>query len=63
MRGQFTGYRNEPGVDAGSTVETYVALKLLINSWRSKDVPFYIRARKCLPTTATEVVVKLRQAP
>ncbi len=63
VRGQFTGYRDEPGVKAGSTVETYVALKLRINSWRWKDVPFFIRAGKCLPTTATEVVVKLRQAP
>jgi glucose-6-phosphate 1-dehydrogenase len=63
VRGQFRGYRDEPGVAPGSSVETYVALKLSINSWRWKDVPFYIRAGKRLPVTATEVVVKLRQAP
>jgi glucose-6-phosphate 1-dehydrogenase len=63
VRGQFRGYRDEPGVTPDSTVETYVALKLEINSWRWKGVPFYIRAGKCLPLTATEVVVKLRQPP
>ena len=56
VRGQSTGYRNEQGVRRDSTVETYVALKLWINSWRWKGVPFQIRAGKCLPTTATEVV-------
>jgi glucose-6-phosphate 1-dehydrogenase len=63
IRGQFRGYLDEPGVRAGSTVETFVALRLWINSWRWKDVPFYIRAGKQLATTATEVIVKLRQAP
>jgi glucose-6-phosphate 1-dehydrogenase len=63
VRGQFRGYRAESGVTPGSTVETFVALRLFINSWRWKDVPFYIRAGKCLPTTSTEVIVKLRQAP
>jgi glucose-6-phosphate 1-dehydrogenase len=63
VRGQFRGYRNEPGVGAHSTVETFVALRLFINSWRWKDVPFYIRAGKRLAATATDVVVTLRQAP
>jgi glucose-6-phosphate 1-dehydrogenase len=63
VRGQFRGYRDEAGVAADSSVETYVALKLEINSWRWKGVPFYIRAGKCLPVTATEVLVKLRQPP
>jgi glucose-6-phosphate 1-dehydrogenase len=63
VRGQFRGYRDEPGVRAGSRVETFVALKLEINSWRWKGVPFYIRAGKCLPATVTEVLVKLRQPP
>jgi glucose-6-phosphate 1-dehydrogenase len=63
VRGQFRGYRDEPGVRSGSTMETFAALKLSINSWRWKDVPFYIRAGKRLPTTATEVAVRLRQAP
>jgi glucose-6-phosphate 1-dehydrogenase len=63
VRGQFRGYQDEPGVRAGSRVETFMALKLEINSWRWKGVPFYIRAGKCLPATVTEVVVKLRQPP
>jgi glucose-6-phosphate 1-dehydrogenase len=63
VRGQFNGYRDEPGVKADSQVETYVAMRLFINSWRWKGVPFYIRAGKSLPTTATEVVVTLRQPP
>ena len=63
VRGQFRGYREEPGVQPDSQVETYVLLRLEINSWRWKGVPFYIRAGKCLPVTATEVIVKLRQPP
>jgi glucose-6-phosphate 1-dehydrogenase len=63
VRGQFRGYRDEPGVKPSSTVETFVALRLFINSWRWKDVPFYIRAGKRMATTSTEVVLKLREAP
>jgi glucose-6-phosphate 1-dehydrogenase len=63
IRGQFRGYRDEPGVTTNSQTETFVALKLEINSWRWKGVPFYIRAGKGLPMTATEVLVRLRQPP
>ena len=63
VRGQFTGYRKQPGVKPDSTVETFAALRLYVNSWRWKGVPFYIRAAKELPVTATEVFVKLRQPP
>jgi glucose-6-phosphate 1-dehydrogenase len=63
VRGQFSGYRKEPGVKPDSQVETYVALRLHINSWRWKGVPFYIRAGKSLPATTTEVTAKLRQPP
>ena len=63
IRGQFNGYRNEPGVKEDSQVETYVALRLFIYSWRWKGVPFHIRAGKFLPITATEVIVTLRQPP
>jgi glucose-6-phosphate 1-dehydrogenase len=63
VRGQFRGYRDEPGVRLNSRAETFVALKLEINSWRWKGVSFYIRAGKCLPATVTEVLVKLRQPP
>jgi glucose-6-phosphate 1-dehydrogenase len=63
VRGQFLGYRKEQGVAPDSKVETFAALKLEIDSWRWRGVPFYIRAGKCLPVTCTEVVVRLRQPP
>jgi glucose-6-phosphate 1-dehydrogenase len=63
VRGQFRGYRDEPGVAADSKVETFAALRLSIDSWRWSGVPFYLRAGKCLPVTATEVVVELRPPP
>ena len=63
VRGQFRGYRKEPGVAPDSKVETFAALRLEIDSWRWKGVPFYIRAGKCLPVTCTEIVVRLRQPP
>jgi glucose-6-phosphate 1-dehydrogenase len=63
VRGQFVGYRQEPGVAADSRVETYAALALRIDSWRWSGVPFYLRSGKNLPVTATEVVVELRRPP
>jgi len=63
VRGQFRGYRDESGVAKDSQTETFAALKLEINSWRWKGVPFYIRAGKCLPTTCTEIVGKFRKPP
>jgi glucose-6-phosphate 1-dehydrogenase len=63
VRGQFRGYRDENGVAKASQTETFAAVKLEINSWRWKGVPFYIRAGKCLPTTCTEIVAKFRKPP
>ena len=63
VRGQFRGYRLERGVAPDSGTETFVALRLEIDSWRWQGVPFYIRAGKCLPVTCTEVVVRLRRPP
>jgi glucose-6-phosphate 1-dehydrogenase len=63
VRGQFRGYRNEEGVARDSTVETFAAVRLHIDSWRWEGVPFFIRAGKCLPTTATEVLVNLKRPP
>ena len=63
VRGQFAGYRGTLGVNKDSQVETYVAIRLSLDSWRWHGVPFYIRAGKSLPLTATEVIVKLKQSP
>ena len=63
VRGQFRGYRSEPGVAPESTIETFTALRLEVNSWRWQGVPFYIRAGKNLPVTCTEVMVRLRHPP
>src|ERR671911_1194272 len=63
VRGQFRGYRDEPGVAADSAVETYVAARLAIDTWRWAGVPFYIRAGKRLPVTDTEVLVEFRRPP
>ena len=63
VRGQYDGYLDEPGVAAGSTVETYAAVRLSIDSWRWAGVPFLIRAGKALSTTALELVVELRRPP
>jgi glucose-6-phosphate 1-dehydrogenase len=63
VRGQFRGYGDEPGVAAGSQVETFAAVRLEVDSWRWAGVPFLIRAGKRLPMTATEVLVKLRRPP
>jgi glucose-6-phosphate 1-dehydrogenase len=63
VRGQFKGYRDEPGVARDSQVETFAALRLHIDTWRWAGVPFYIRAGKCLPVNATEVTVTLKRPP
>jgi glucose-6-phosphate 1-dehydrogenase len=63
VRGQFRGYRREEGVVPDSKVETFAAMRLEVDSWRWGGVPFYLRAGKMLPVTATEVVVDLRPPP
>jgi glucose-6-phosphate 1-dehydrogenase len=63
VRGQFGGYRQEKGVSPDSKMETFAALRLEVDSWRWKGVPFYIRAGKNLPVTATEVVGRFRKPP
>jgi glucose-6-phosphate 1-dehydrogenase len=63
VRGQFRGYRDETGVAPCSQVETFAAVRLHIDTWRWEGVPFYIRAGKRLPVTATEVRVGLKRPP
>jgi glucose-6-phosphate 1-dehydrogenase len=62
-RGQFRGYRDEPGVAKDSTMATYAALRLHVDSWRWEGVPFYVRAGKNLKMTATEVFVEFKVPP
>lgn len=63
VRGQYRGYRNEPGVAKRSDVETFCALRLYIDSWRWAGVPWYLRSGKCLATSAAEVLVELKPPP
>jgi glucose-6-phosphate 1-dehydrogenase len=63
VRGQFRGYRQEKGVAPDSQVETFATLRLEVDSWRWKGVPFYIRAGKNLPVTCTEVLGRFRKPP
>jgi glucose-6-phosphate 1-dehydrogenase len=63
VRGQYDGYRSVAGVAPGSTVETFVAIKLYIDSWRWAGVPIYIRAGKMLPVTCTEALVEFKRPP
>ncbi len=63
VRGQFRGYHQEKGVAPDSKVETFAALRMELNSWRWKGVPFYIRAGKNLPVTCTEVYARFHRPP
>ena len=63
VRGQYAGYRNEPKVAKDSDVDTYCAVRVYIDSWRWRGVPWYLRSGKCLHETAGEVVVRLKPPP
>lgn len=63
VRGQFRGYRDEPGVAENSNVETFAAIEFFVDSWRWEGVPFFVRAGKNLPAHMTEVLVRLREPP
>jgi glucose-6-phosphate 1-dehydrogenase len=63
IRGQYAGYRDEPGVSRTSDVETFCALRLYIDSWRWEGVPWYLRSGKMLAATAAEVLVELKPPP
>lgn len=63
IRGQYSGYRREPSVARNSDVETFCAVRLYIDSWRWQGVPWYLRSGKCLPVTAAEVLVELKEPP
>ncbi|MEE9295259.1 MAG: glucose-6-phosphate dehydrogenase [Phycisphaerae bacterium] len=61
--GQYAGYHNEPGVPADSVTATYAALRLHIDNWRWKGVPFYLRSGKALAGKTTEIIVQFLRPP
>jgi len=63
VRGQFRGYRQEPGVAPGSFMATYAALRMYVDSWRWDGVPFFVRAGKSLAMTCTEVMIEFKNPP
>ncbi|MBZ9886211.1 glucose-6-phosphate dehydrogenase [Mesorhizobium sp. CA10] len=63
VRGQFDGYLAEPGVRPNSPVETFAAVRFFVDTWRWRDVPFFIRAGKNMPVHATEVIVRMKRPP
>ncbi len=60
---QVPGYRDEPNVDSQSTTETYVAIKILLDSWRWLHVPFYLRTGKRLKARSSEIVIQFKSGP
>lgn len=63
VRGQFRGYREEPGVSPDSQVETFAAVRLHMDNWRWAGVPIFLRAGKCLPLTTFEIYVQMKHPP
>jgi glucose-6-phosphate 1-dehydrogenase len=63
VRGQYRGYRETPGVAAGSQTATYAAIKLFVDNWRWQGVPFYIRSGKAMNCRTTQILIQFRQPP
>ena len=63
VRGQYAGYRREPGVAKDSNVDTFCAMRLFVDSWRWQGVPWYLRSGKCLAASAAEVLIELKPPP
>ena len=63
VRGQYVGYREEPGVAERSRTPTYAAIRLMIDNWRWRDVPFYLRSGKRLAAKTTEIAIHFRHVP
>lgn len=63
VRGQYVGYRKEDGVPANSETETFACLKLYLDNWRWRGVPFYLRSGKAMSCRTTQIVIQFRQPP
>ena len=62
VRGQYRGYLTEEGVPANSITPTYAAVRLFVDNWRWRDVPFYLRTGKALPDKVSEIVIEFQKA-
>ncbi len=63
VRAQYRTYRDEPGVAKGTNTPTFAAIKLFINNWRWRNVPFYLRSGKALANKVTEISIQFRHVP
>jgi glucose-6-phosphate 1-dehydrogenase len=63
VRGQYRGYHDEPGVASDSQTPTYAALQLLVDNWRWRDVPFYLRSGKQMAAKTTEIAIQFKRVP
>jgi glucose-6-phosphate 1-dehydrogenase len=63
VRGQYAGYREEPGVAADSDTETFIAVKAFVDNWRWEGVPFYLRSGKCLGENKHLLTVAYKEPP
>jgi len=63
VRGQYRGYRDELGVATDSHTATYAALQLMVDNWRWRDVPFYLRSGKRLAGKSTEISIQFKAVP
>ena len=63
VRGQYAGYRNEPGVAPGSDTETLAAVRAEVDNWRWAGVPFFLRSGKCMATSSQVVTLGFHQPP
>ena len=63
VRAQYKGYRNEEQVNPNSNTPTYAALRLFINNWRWKGVPFYLRSGKHLAEKLSQIIIQFKEPP
>lgn len=63
FRGQYDGYRSEPGVAEESVTETFAAVRLAIDNWRWQGVPFYLRSGKAMSCRTSQIVIQFRELP
>ncbi|MCY3865082.1 MAG: glucose-6-phosphate dehydrogenase [Chloroflexi bacterium] len=63
VRAQYDGYRRADGVAPDSDTPTYAALKLFIDNWRWKDIPFYLRSGKSMRQKTTQVNIQFKRPP